>query len=349
MKMIVVTSSPSRAMVHSACSVYMRAAVGLEGHAPGGRGRPPRRRWPAGGPADGAAGEGQPVVAGAPAVAPGANRPAVLPSSDTMAPSGSSAPTHGGDLGRVEVAGRQLGPAGGREQWRRPPGRPTSVGQRVQGADGVVGPDGQHVDLAALGHQVAGLARVGEERHRRLGVDQHQVPQAVELHRGELGQVGEALRPRAARRRARGGRGTSRPAAWRRWRWATRLAATRPRSRSTGRRGAGRTGSPERSAVATLDDAASSTGPRGVGGRPAAAAAPPASDQLTSAGRISVATCPGGPSGGGHGLGGVAGHVSGPRPTSRIQPRHVAGRPSRCRTRAGRRTACGRWRGRRRC
>ena len=104
--------------------------------------------------------------------------------------------------------------AGRRWRWRAPAassgaGRPVGPGrrgegdgrvggaelgdERVEGGDRVVGAGGQHVDLAALGHEVAGLARVGEERDRRLGVDQHQVAEAVELHGGELGEVAEAV------------------------------------------------------------------------------------------------------------------------------------------------------------
>ena len=47
------------------------------------------------------------------------------------------------------------------------------------------------MDLAAIGHEVALLARVGEERHRRLGVDEDEVTQARELHHRQLGDVGK--------------------------------------------------------------------------------------------------------------------------------------------------------------
>ena len=117
---------------------------------------------------------------------------------------------------------------------RRSPGRPSRrsarrSGGRARGATpGAPGPDAeprssasasassaptrrrrrrQLVHLAAVGHQVALLARVGEERHRRLGVDEDQVLEAAELRRGELGEVGEPLDGRAGRRRARAASG----------------------------------------------------------------------------------------------------------------------------------------------
>ena len=49
------------------------------------------------------------------------------------------------------------------------------------------------VNLAAVRHQVARLARVGEERDRRFRVDEHEVPEAPELHSRELGEVGDPL------------------------------------------------------------------------------------------------------------------------------------------------------------
>ena len=52
---------------------------------------------------------------------------------------------------------------------------------------------GEHVHLAAGRHQVAGHARVGEERDRRLGAGQHQMLGAVQLGRGGLGEVRQPL------------------------------------------------------------------------------------------------------------------------------------------------------------
>jgi hypothetical protein len=47
--------------------------------------------------------------------------------------------------------------------------------------------------LAAVGHEVALLAGIGEERDRRLGVDENQMLEARELDGGELGEIGDPL------------------------------------------------------------------------------------------------------------------------------------------------------------
>ncbi len=87
------TSRPSRAIVHRACNVYIalpsdsRATTRRSGHAtaaPTATGSP----WPIAPPL-----RHSQSCGGAPAVNPAANRPDVLPSSDTIAPSGSSAPS----------------------------------------------------------------------------------------------------------------------------------------------------------------------------------------------------------------------------------------------------------------
>ena len=71
------------------------------------------------------------------------------------------------------------------------------VGQRLQRPGGVVGPAGEQVDRAALGEQLAGLVRVGEERHRLLGVHEDEVGQAV---------TAAGWRPRTGSRAGRAGR-----------------------------------------------------------------------------------------------------------------------------------------------
>ena len=136
--------------------------------------------------------------AGAPAVCPAAKRPEVLPSSETMAPSGSRAPTIWHTASAVSGTGGQLGAdggldgggVGGRARPRRP-ARPARAPGRRRGpaSTWTVQPSGTR-SLALLG--------VGEERHRRLGVDEDQVAEAVELHGGELGQVGEPVDRHAA-------------------------------------------------------------------------------------------------------------------------------------------------------
>ncbi len=83
-------------------------------------------------------------------------------------------------------ARRDLGPPGARRC-------PEHLRQRFQRPGRVVGPGGEGVHLAPLGHQGAGQVGVGEERHRGEGVGQHQVPGPLELGDGELGQIAEPL------------------------------------------------------------------------------------------------------------------------------------------------------------
>ena len=52
---------------------------------------------------------------------------------------------------------------------------------------------GQRVHRAAGRDQVTGFVRVGKKGDRRLGVDQDQVIDALELGLGELGQVAQSL------------------------------------------------------------------------------------------------------------------------------------------------------------
>ncbi len=65
--------------------------------------------------------------------------------------------------------------------------------QRSDRGGHVVLGDGQRMDGAAVGHEVAGPPRVGEERHRRGGVHEHEMAEPVKLHGGELGQIGQPL------------------------------------------------------------------------------------------------------------------------------------------------------------
>jgi hypothetical protein len=67
------------------------------------------------------------------------------------------------------------------------------LGERLERPGGVAARRRQHVHVAAVRHQVAVLARVREEAHRCLGIDHHQVTEAVELDAGELGQVRQAV------------------------------------------------------------------------------------------------------------------------------------------------------------
>ena len=118
LRMTVVTSSPSRAWVHSDCSVYMalpsacRLRTWRSGQAtaaPVATGMP----WPMAPPVRLSQSWG-----GAPAVAPGTKIPAVFPSSLTIAPSGSRAPTAAATVSASSAPVGRPGRAG-----VRPPGR----------------------------------------------------------------------------------------------------------------------------------------------------------------------------------------------------------------------------------
>ena len=52
---------------------------------------------------------------------------------------------------------------------------------------------GECARRAVVGRQVTLLSWVGEERHRRLGVNQDQVVDLLELHRRHLCEIGDAL------------------------------------------------------------------------------------------------------------------------------------------------------------
>ncbi len=72
------------------------------------------------------------------------------------------------------------------------------LSETLEAADSVLGRRGQLVDLAAVGYEVALLAGIREERHRRLGVEKHEVLEAGELNRGKLGQVRQPVERRQA-------------------------------------------------------------------------------------------------------------------------------------------------------
>ncbi|MCY1428373.1 hypothetical protein D9M71_442550 [compost metagenome] len=65
--------------------------------------------------------------------------------------------------------------------------------QFFQAGGGVLRWCGEGVDPAAFGRQIALLAGVGEEGHRRLGVHQNQFLDLRQLHTGHLGHVGDAF------------------------------------------------------------------------------------------------------------------------------------------------------------
>ncbi len=218
----------------------------------------------------------------------------MLPSSTTMVPSGRVAPTAAAKrLGR-ERTGGTVGPARGCRH-ARVSRRSHRLGQSLQRRGGILPGTGQRVHGAAGGDEVARLAGVGEEGHRRLGVDQDEVPDTVELGLGHLGQVGQPVHCRDARpalevggeglAQERGARSSLRPG--------SRRAGRRPAARSPPRSNAAR--SPPRRALATSSIVSAGTTvarPRGRGGQGPVLD----SDQDASAGRTRVATHPGGPS-----------------------------------------------------
>ena len=348
--MTVVTSRPSRAWVHSDCSVYIalpsasRQITVRSGHAtaaPVATGRP----WPIAPPvsvsqswrrrAGGGAGHEQPGGVG---LVGRRSRPRAAARRSRLAIARAvSAPV--GQLGPRR--GRWRGALGGARRARRRAPRARrrasiAVGQRAS------------CTSQPSGTRSLGLAGVGEERHRRLRVDEHEVARCrSSCSCRELGEVAEPLDRGQARRRARAGPGTSRTAAWRRWPSAIARRGHEPglaqRARRREQRG--------RLAATAAPSATASTA-LGVGlgaprRRPASAGL--ARRRTTTRRRAGSAWRPARRADGrGDRVGGVGADVVGLR--RRAHPaRHVAGDASRCRTRAARRTACGRSRGRRRC
>ena len=187
----VVTSSDSRAWVHRAWIVYIAepsassASTGRSGQAtaaPVASGRP----TPIAPPVNCSQSCGaQPAVAAVMCTL------LVLDSSHTIVPSRIVAATAAARLAPVSAP---LGRAGGAAGSAGPSASvPDELGHGLQRAGGVVPSGGQHVHLAPVGHEVAGPARVGEERDRRDGVDQHEVTQPGQLLLGHLREVLDLL------------------------------------------------------------------------------------------------------------------------------------------------------------
>ena len=114
--------------------------------------------------ADGPTGEAQPVVGGRAGRVAGrehARRVALVGDDGVFGEQGADDLAHriGG-----EGAGWKLGPDRGL-QGRGIGGGTDGVGQRGQRGAGVAVGTGQHVDRAAVGHEVARLVGIGEERH----------------------------------------------------------------------------------------------------------------------------------------------------------------------------------------
>ena len=196
-RITVVTFSCSRACVHSAVSEYIalpsdsRQSTGRSGHAtaaPVATGRPcpiappvtVRMSW-----------------RGEPAVAHGSDLPDVIDSSATIARSGSIDADRLGHRLRGQLAARHLG-QGGLLQDRLGVGC-DHVGQPLQRVDGVVAAAREHVHGAAVGHEVARPARIGEEGNGRARAREDQVLDAGELSLDVLGEIADALDRRQSR------------------------------------------------------------------------------------------------------------------------------------------------------
>ena len=294
MKITTVTSSCSRAIVHSDWIVYIAepsassAITGRSGHAtaaPTADGQPLPDR---------AAGERQHVV---PRRSGRVRRRASCPMSPPRRRR--SRPRAGSRRSAWQTLSAVSAPVGGAGRFAAAspgiaPFAPSASASASSAPDHVVRRRRELVDLAPVGHEVALLARVGEERHGRLGVDQHQVLEPARAAPRRARRTTRSARRPAAPRRAACAWGRSRRAAWRR---------SRPRSarRRAGRARAARgrrAGSRSCRRCAAPGDRLHRGGEVAVVAAPAAptaarASAPSVHD--TSAGRISVATCPGGP------------------------------------------------------
>ena len=204
----------------------------------------------------------------------------------------------GADRGRQRLRGERAGRAGPAGPTARRGG--AAAGAPTASASASRAPAASSPRSASVctvqpgGHEVARLVGVGEEGDRGGGVDQDEVPHAVELGLGDLGQVAEPLDGRDARpafevgreglaeQAAPGGRRPGWPPAGR----GPQRAATEEEGRWLAR--AQRLGR-------RLDRVGrhhGAVGPRGRGGQGPSAD----SDHDASAGRTSVATPPGGPS-----------------------------------------------------
>ena len=163
-------------------------------------------------------------------------------------------------LGALSVTGRAVGTAG-RLQRRAASIGTERVGELLERARDIVGAECERVHFAAVGHEQARLVGIGEERHRRGRVDEHEVPHAVELRQRELGEVAEPFDRRDARAPLEPGREhLAEQLGARRVRDATRRDAA-PRSRSAAPPSSSAAGSPDRNALATPSITSPGTSP----------------------------------------------------------------------------------------
>ena len=203
---------------------------------------------------------------------------------------GQHGPQDGGNRGRRDCAGRKRRPA-----WRRDPGRRRAHGtefhgQGLEGGFHVFFEAGQLGGFGILGHQQAGLVRIGEERDGLARSHQHQVPCRPHHAESPLDDVGNALDLDAAGASLQPGIGAFGQDT------ATGLGGDPPRQLQTGMAQGIATHQQGCSFAAAQHGGSRLDGIVGhlwgaVGG--AVSAMPSAAPQAVSAGRIKVAICPG--------------------------------------------------------
>ena len=101
-----------------------------------------------------------------------------------------------GGAGELAAGGHLVG-RNRRGQARRVGGDAQLIGQPFQRLRQILFLRGQH-DLRAIGRrQRAGLARIGEEAHRRARAGQHQASRVLELGHGQIDRIGQPVHRRA--------------------------------------------------------------------------------------------------------------------------------------------------------
>ena len=101
-----------------------------------------------------------------------------------------------GGAGELAAGGHLVG-RNRRGQARRVGGDAQLIGQPFQRLRQILFLRGQH-DLRAIGRrQQAGLARIGEEAHRRARAGQHQASRVLELGHGQIDRIGQPVHRRA--------------------------------------------------------------------------------------------------------------------------------------------------------
>ena len=149
---------------------------------------------------------------GAPALNGKKPRPVVTDSSTTIAPSGIVAPSAWPQAVERELAGRPLRPVRLGDARRRLVHGAELHRQRLERGERIAVDRAERRDLAAVRHQHARLVRIGEERDRRLGADQHHLLACPSAAPAPSRPRSAGAAPARGRRRARCAR--CRPRAW---------------------------------------------------------------------------------------------------------------------------------------